>query len=570
MMLPRKWAPGSIFAYTGLEGQNSYSKSVVGTIAEEGLGITFHLQVRKHLRFQLNDVKDVNYNVVSSDWIEAELTSRDKKKGIVSVYFAAESTVVGSAPCFAEPFINTESKEIPYIEDGAYIFYNGEAYLAFMLVKEKEEYRYAVAISKTSKEEAITLAQKGLTMDIQELRKVKENYYRALSEVDGLDERRHETMMKCFSVMKTQVHTPEGIFKGRFTTPDRVPHRNVWLWDSVFHAIGNKYIDVELAKDSILAVFDMQQDDGFIPHEASPYKHSKITQPPVLAYGVLHMYEYTKDTEFVEKSYEALDKYLKWNMKHRDRNQNLLFEWVANRGDESGMDNSPRFDMEVPLDSVDFSCFMAKEAKSMATLAGVLSKSEEVNYWNELFEKIKSQINTYLWDKEDKFYYDRNLDEDKLEPIKAVSSFLPLFAGVCEEEHAKALVEHLLNPEEFYTPYLIPSIAKDDATFGTDMWRGPVWINTNYMIICGLEDYGYIELANEIREKTLDMITKQYFKDGIVYEFYDPLGEREPRELNRKGPAIEPYDYRIRFQSIRDFGWSCTLYPAMIMDQYVK
>ena len=52
--------------------------------------------------------------------------------------------------------------------------------------------------------------------------------------------------------------------------------------------------------------------------------------------------------------------------------------------------------------------------------------------------------------------------------------FLPLFAGICDDEKAKKLVEHLTNPKEFRTEFPIPSISIDDSTYGIDMWKGPV------------------------------------------------------------------------------------------------
>ena len=64
--------------------------------------------------------------------------------------------------------------------------------------------------------------------------------------------------------MKSQVYSPEGRIKHRWTTPDRWPHRGMWLWDSAFHAIGFRHVDVEVARDAISAVFDAQREGGFV------------------------------------------------------------------------------------------------------------------------------------------------------------------------------------------------------------------------------------------------------------------------------------------------------------------
>ena len=59
----------------------------------------------------------------------------------------------------------------------------------------------------------------------------------------GLSPGQAHTLAKALSLMKTQVYTPEGRIQHRFTTPDRWPHHGMWLWDSVFHAIGWRHLD---------------------------------------------------------------------------------------------------------------------------------------------------------------------------------------------------------------------------------------------------------------------------------------------------------------------------------------
>ena len=44
-----------------------------------------------------------------------------------------------------------------------------------------------------------------------------------------------------------------------------------------------------------------------------------------------------------------------------------------------------------------------------------------------------------------------------------------------------------------------------------------------------------------------------------VYEFYDSENSIPPACFNRKGAIHEPYDFRVKYQTIRDYGWSITL-----------
>ena len=50
----------------------------------------------------------------------------------------------------------------------------------------------------------------------------------------------------------------------------------------------------------ILALFDIQSEDGFIPHMAKPYEISSVTQPPVIAWGAYTVYKKSGNKEFLK------------------------------------------------------------------------------------------------------------------------------------------------------------------------------------------------------------------------------------------------------------------------------
>jgi len=93
------------------------------------------------------------------------------------------------------------------------------------------------------------------------------------------------------------------------------------------------------------------------------------------------------------------------------------------------------------------------------------------------------------------------------------------------------------------------------------MWRGPVWININWLVALGLERCGYPEEARELFEDTVRMEEAMYGKYGTFFEFYDDRGECDPPELLRKGrcaPEESPYH-----QAFFDYGWAATLFIDM-------
>ena len=106
------------------------------------------------------------------------------------------------------------------------------------------------------------------------------------------------------------------------------------------------------------------------------------------------------------------------------------------------------------------------------------------------------------------------------EPIRVVTPFslYPLWTGQLPDHIRERLKGHLTNPDEFWGEYVIPTVARNDPRFepGT-MWRGPVWANINYFFIEALHQIGEHDLANTVRDKTLDLV----MKETGIYEYYN-------------------------------------------------
>ncbi len=550
-MIPKKWGQGQLFAFSALDGDSFFTDDLAGTLSGDKIGVIFELHTRRTL-YSGDINKDLSPEItgVASDMIEVHT-----QKGDFSIIFAGRHLVVGEyipeAGVFVSPggecdIIRKDNIEIHNTHDGDYT------------ALYKKDGRFAFSYGK-SEEEVIALCKKGLTADIAELKAEKLKFFE-----NETDTQYPYLYAKCLSVMKSQLYSPEGNIKRIWSTPDRLPHRNMWLWDSVFHAIGHRHFDTDIAQNLILALFDVQNEDGFIPHMAKPDFKSGVTQPPVIGWGAWAVYEKSGDKEFLRTVFEHNKAFLLWCQDNRRKTEKELYSWhtkpeLNNRCDESGMDNSPRFDTQSDLFAIDLSCYMANETRIMKKIAEELGDTKNAELFSLWHEKIKADINSTLWCQDDGFYYDYDIDNNCFNKVQSVASFLPVFAGVCDDIQCKKLITHLENPDEFGTEFPIPSISKTDKTFGSDMWRGPVWINYNYMISAGLADYGYVTLSRKIKDKTLDVINGWYNRTGTVYEFYDSENKTPPFCFNRKGKVHEPYDFRVKYQAIRDYGWSVTL-----------
>ncbi|MEJ2536807.1 MAG: trehalase family glycosidase, partial [Calditrichia bacterium] len=91
------------------------------------------------------------------------------------------------------------------------------------------------------------------------------------------------------------------------------------------------------------------------------------------------------------------------------------------------------------------------------------------------------------------------------------------------KEQAKSLIEKLTDPEKFWRQYGVPSLSADDSYYNPKgYWNGPVWVEWDMLIVHGLKQYGYDELAKELTMRVARNMIEQLKKDHQLWEFYSP------------------------------------------------
>lgn len=139
-------------------------------------------------------------------------------------------------------------------------------------------------------------------------------------------------------------------------------------------------------------------------------------------------------------------------------------------------------------------------------------------------ELVKSMAKTEkayenLWDPYAGRYFSRDFVTHNLIKVPSVATLLPLYGGSISKERAAQLVALLENSQLFGSDYPVPSAPLNSSYFHPKLyWQGPSWVNINWLIIDGLERYGYKDHAAALRETTLEMVGK-----SGCYEYFDPL-----------------------------------------------
>ena len=328
-----------------------------------------------------------------------------------------------------------------------------------------------------------------------------------------------------YRLLLSNLRPPNKLFPMRHAYPAPI-FQGVYLWDTAFIAQVWKPWDARLGEEICTAVME-HIIEGRLPHFVSKYDSSQWTQPPVMTWSVGELLQWQPDRAYLEKYYPVLKDYNRWLYEHRQL-PNGLFFW--DHPYESGIDNAPRFstrnevvtaDMRR-LAAIDLASYLVRQDRALAAMARELGKTDEAKTFDAKANELANLINRYLWDPETQMYYDLDTNTGKLIKVKTVAGLFPLFGGAATPERAKALARHAMNPAEFNTLIPLPSVSRDDPTYEPDMWRGPVWINTAYLVIVGLEDYGYRKEAAELTWKLVDGVYQTWEQDKKIYEFYDP------------------------------------------------
>lgn len=200
----------------------------------------------------------------------------------------------------------------------------------------------------------------------------------------------------------------------------------------------------------------------------------------------------------------SLEALLLWDVVRRLRRKQYEIDRILHRSDFCTQD-------------ITFNSIMVRNNAQLRAIASEIrcKLPEELlanmKYSEEALEK--------LYDEPSGQYYSRDFITHKLILEPSIGTFMPLYAGSITKERAAELVKLLKNHRKYWLHNPVPSVPLDSEFFDSDRyWQGPSWLNTNWLIIDGLERYGFQEEADELRNRSLAMVEK-----SGPYEYFDPI-----------------------------------------------
>jgi hypothetical protein len=319
-----------------------------------------------------------------------------------------------------------------------------------------------------------------------------------------------------------------------YTCPSRSRYPWQWYWDSCFTAIAWRHFDPARGRRELESLLAAQAPDGFIGHtifwdrpigglrrhtynvtSAEPKMTASI-QPPALAWAWRLAVGDPAQVPAIASHYD-------WLARHRDLDGDGLI-WIV-QPDESGLDASPQFDAIWGVRAHGRPGFvrlvhrnrrLGFDLRRILDAGGPACCEVTTNVLHSLSltalgrPSLTDTIVRRMYDHEAGVFWPLALPEPRRPTALTWTALAPLALPDLPEAIGRRLVEqHLLDPDRFWLPVPLPSVAASERAFSLKdtllgvrrYWRGPTWVNAAWLVWLGLVRLGYEDAAGAMRER---------------------------------------------------------------------
>ena len=387
---------------------------------------------------------------------------------------------------------------------------------------------------------------------------------------------------------------------GTFHLPSKSSYPRFFGWDSGWNIISQSAFDQEGSLAELEAVYNFQADSGMVAHEAlipeldknkdptylwlgdkyfDAQGRCRIIDPPSFLVAAEVLYSKTKSPR-VLALLPKVEKCLEYLIGPRDLFEDglvsIIHPW------EAGTDATPAFNQitglnpnnpfsvlhlaktqtkivndcagqgwdlkkiaamnEFVFEDLCMNSLTAAGAVSVSKLFAAAGQESKAQKWMARAKDMTAAMEKIFWDNERGIFYPRWDLQKKITARRvSVPSMLPLLTGLVSEDKAqRVLNNYLMNPDQFWGPWLVPfnsisEMEKENTMFVKgELWRGPcIWINMNWMAARMAVKYGRKSIAETITLKTAALIGRNGFR-----EFYNPANGEGMGAKNFTWPAL--------------------------------
>jgi alpha,alpha-trehalase len=346
-------------------------------------------------------------------------------------------------------------------------------------------------------------------------------------------------------------------------------YNELYYWDSYFMVQGmldeqHRDLVVGILED-LLSLFLRLKD---IPNASRTFLTGR-SQPPLLTSFIFDVYDaYGLDKKWLKRCMEiAKQEYETVWMGVKKPHERLVHDGLSRYYDinylndlaeaESGWDMTTRFGRKaLNFLPVDLNSLLYKYETDFARAAQILGKHDEVKKWQKAAQHRRSTMDDLMWSQLKGMYYDYNYVKKQRGSVESLAAYYTMWAGLADEKRAAKMVGNLKLFEEKggltatdtrqigqFVPGAIPA-----------QWAYPNgWAPLHFIVIKGLQRYGYHDEAKRITSKWLKTNLDWFNQHHVFLEKYNVV---EPDKPPAKGV----------YPSQTGFGWTNAVFERLCQE----
>lgn len=356
-----------------------------------------------------------------------------------------------------------------------------------------------------------------------------------------------------------------------------------FLWDEGFHLLVVLDWDLDLTMEIVKSWLALMDDDGWIAREQilGPEARSKVPEefqvqyphhanPPTLFLVISafidmvegrklyhgHASQYLGNTDeatrLLKELYPLLVRHYNWFRKTQSgdlmtfsrpgHSAGEAYRWRG-RTDKlhtltSGLDDYPRAQPPHPGElHLDALCWVGTMATVLEKMAMRVGTGNDQKLFSRHRRANTRNIETLHWSDKDQAYCDATIENGRHTLVchKGYISLFPFLLGLLDtsNKHISAVLDLVKDDNELWSPHGIRSLSLKDKYYGKDenYWRGPIWININYLILERLLALAQLDsphkakarsMYNTLRRNLVTTVYNSWRDTGFAWEQYNP------------------------------------------------
>lgn len=379
-----------------------------------------------------------------------------------------------------------------------------------------------------------------------------------------------------------------------------------FLWDEGFHQLLISRWDREISKDIISHWFNTMTSVGWIPREQIlgdearsrvpqefQVQHDTHANPPMLFITMHNFLKFVqekeqnklkesgipdvqiiqeldslnveKEKEYLRRMYPLLVKHYKWIVQTQKGSAAYSFRWRGRTPGHtlaSGLDDYPRGNEEPQTSErhLDLLCWVYMMTDVLQQMRDFLNIDRELNDLRETLQGIRSNFKSLHWNTAINWYSDYagkpGVNETRNEYSDHIGyvSLFPFLLGLVdiESEEIGTIFDYIHDKKYLWTDYGLRSLSASDPLAGSkeNYWRGPIWMNINYLTLRALKmnivrDSPTMspkveenrqrakQIYSDLRKNLVTNLKSNFARSKTIFEQYNPF--------NGKGERAYPF-----------------------------